>query len=437
MKNVIIIGAGPAGLFAGLVLSLSGFEPIIIERGSDIDGRAKDVELFSSRGKLKLNSNIQFGEGGAGAFSDGKLNTGTNDSRARMVLEEFVSAGAPNEILYNSKPHIGTDFLHIAVKNIRKKIEKNGGRFLFNTLATDFKIKNGRITAVETALGDIIECSSVILALGHSSRDTYKRLNELGVSMAQKPFSIGVRIEHRREMINIAQYGTFSGRGRLGAADYKLSAHLENGRGVYTFCMCPGGEVVAAASEENTVVTNGMSKFARDMPNSNSALLVGIGTDDFGSDDVLAGIRLQRKFEKDAFLLGGGVYCAPAQRVEDFMNGIKTAGFGGVIPSYRPGVTGCDLNAIMPDYISASLKKAIVIFDSRLKGFACPDAVLTGMETRSSAPVRILRNEFMQSPSCRGLYPCGEGAGYAGGIISAAVDGIKCAEAIIRGDKNG
>lgn len=430
----VIVGAGPAGLFAGLILAQAGCSPIIIERGGMIDERIQKVEVFSSGGTLDTNCNIQFGEGGAGAFSDGKLNTGTKDSRARKVLEEFVLAGAPKEILYNAKPHVGTDYLHIAVKNLREKIKALGGSFMFNTTVTDFSILNGAINAVITDKGEKIQTNNVILALGHSSRDTYTRLNELCIAMEQKPFSIGVRIEHLRDKINRAQYGAFADKGHLDAADYKLAVHLQNGRGVYTFCMCPGGEVVPAASELNTVVTNGMSRFARDAKNSNSALLVGIGTDDFGSDNVLAGIELQRKFERAAFDLGGQNYNAPVQRVSDFILSKRTTQFGEVLPSYRPGVLGADLNKIMPEYMSASLKEAIIKFDEKLKGFNHPDALLTGMETRSSAPLRIIRDSSCQSPSCRGLYPCGEGAGYAGGIISAAVDGIKCAEAIIRGE---
>lgn len=430
----VIVGAGPAGLFAGLILAQSGFCPIIIERGGTIDERIEKVDIFSNGGALDTSCNIQFGEGGAGAFSDGKLNTGTKDSRARKVLEEFVLAGAPKEILYKAKPHVGTDYLHIAVKNLREKIKALGGKFIFNTTVTDFSIANGVINAVITDKGERIETNNVILALGHSSRDTYTRLNELKIAMEQKPFSIGVRIEHLQERINTAQYGSFANKGHLGAADYKLALHLQNSRGVYTFCMCPGGEVVPAASELNTVVTNGMSRFARDGKNANSALLVGIGTDDFGNDSVLAGIELQRKFEKATFDLGGQNYCAPVQRVSDFILGRKTTQFGEVLPSYRPGVLKTDLNTIMPEYMSDSLKEAIIKFDEKLKGFNHPDAILSGMETRSSAPLRIIRESNYQSPSCKGLYPCGEGAGYAGGIISAAVDGIKCAEALIRGE---
>lgn len=429
----IVIGAGPAGLFAGLILAQAGFSPIIIERGETIDKRVDDVERFSRDRKLNVNSNIQFGEGGAGAFSDGKLNTGTKDMRARKVLEEFVLAGAPREILWNSKPHIGTDYLHIAVKALREKIQILGGRFLFSTTVTDFKIKNGKIMGIVTDKCETIDCDRVILALGHSSRDTYKRLNDLGIAMEQKPFSIGVRIEHRRELIDHAQYGDVAGNGKLGAADYKLATHLKNGRGVYTFCMCPGGVVVPATSEVNAVVTNGMSRFARDSMNSNSAVLVGVSPTDFDSAGILAGVELQRKYERAAFLLGGENYNAPVQRLDDFLTNSKTTQFGDVTPSYMPGVEKADLNQIMEDYISESLKEGIVAFGQKLKGFDNPDAVLTGMETRSSAPVRILRDEFLQSPVCRGLYPCGEGAGYAGGIISAAVDGIKCAEAIITG----
>lgn len=430
----VIVGAGPAGLFAGLVLAQAGFCPIIIERGSPIDERTKKVDDFIYKGILDTNCNIQFGEGGAGAFSDGKINTGTKDSRAKKVLEEFVAAGAPPEIMYNAKPHIGTDYLHTVVKNIRRAITSLGGRFIFNTTVSDFSISNGAIRAVTTDRNDKIDTSHVILAPGHSSRDTYKRLHELNITMEQKPFSVGVRIEHLQQEINHMQYGTFANKGHLGAADYKLAVHLKNGRGVYTFCMCPGGVVVPAASEEKTVVTNGMSRFARDMPNANSALLVGVTPKDFGSADVLAGIEFQRKFEHSAFNLGGKNYCAPAQRVADFFAGQKTSSFGTVTPSYRPGILGSDLNKIMPEYMAQSLKAAISQFNNKLPNFGNPDAVLTGMETRSSSPLRILRDSSLQSPVCKGLFPCGEGAGYAGGIISAAVDGIKCAEAIIRGE---
>lgn len=430
----VIVGAGPAGLFCGLVLAQSGACPIVIERGKCVEERQKDVENFWSTGVLNTNSNVQFGEGGAGTFSDGKLNTGTKDIRAQKVLMEFVKNGAPKEILYNAKPHIGTDKLPTAVKNIRNEIIKLGGKVLFETQLTDIIIKDDKVCgiAVETKKGrEVIECDNLVLALGHSARDTFEMINNLNIPMEQKPFSVGARIEHLQSKINKTQYGDFAGKGNLGAADYKLAVHLENGRGVYTFCMCPGGTVVAAASEENRLVTNGMSKFARAEVNANSALLVGVNPDDFGSEDVLAGVALQRKLEEQAFILGEGAYKAPVQRVADFMIKRKTTSFGSVIPSYTAGVTMADIHNCLPKYITESLEQGIKQLDSRLDGFADGDALLTAVETRSSSPVRIIRGENMESIGVEGIYPCGEGAGYAGGIMSAAVDGIKCAEMLI------
>lgn len=430
----VVVGAGPAGLFCGLILAQSGMCPIIIERGKSVEERQKDVEKFWSTGVLNTNSNVQFGEGGAGTFSDGKLNTGTKDNRGKKVLLEFVKHGAPKEILYNSKPHIGTDNLPVAVKNIRNEIISLGGKVMFETALTDIIIKNNQVKGivVDTKNGqEKIDCNNLVLALGHSARDTFEKLKNIGIPMEQKPFSVGARIEHLQSEINKSQYGSFADKGNLGAADYKLAVHLNNGRGVYTFCMCPGGTVVAAASEHNRLVTNGMSKFARAETNANSALLVGVNPNDFGSEDVLAGITLQRKLEERAFQLGSGGYRAPVQRVADFMTKRKTNSFGSVLPSYTAGVTMADIHQCLPDYITDSLKEGIKQLDKRLSGFANGDALLTAVETRSSSPVRILRNEKLESISTSGLYPCGEGAGYAGGIMSAAVDGIKCAEMII------
>lgn len=429
----VIIGAGPAGLFCGLVLAQLGLNPIILERGKCVEERQRDVVSFWKTGELNLNSNVQFGEGGAGTFSDGKLNTGTKDIRIRKVLEEFVSHGAPKEILYNSKPHIGTDKLPEAVKNIRKDIIRLGGKVLFEHTLTDIDIRDGIVKGitVKTKIGyERLECENLVLALGHSARDTFEMLVNKGIPIQQKAFSVGVRIEHLQSMINKAQYGSFAGKGRLGAADYKLAVHLENGRGVYTFCMCPGGTVVAAASERGYLVTNGMSEFARNGINSNSALLVGITPDDFGSSEPLAGVELQRKLEKRAFQLGGESYKAPVQRVADFMTDKKTVSFGSVIPSYTAGVTMANISECLPEYVTASLKEGIVRLNSRLSGFADGDAILTAVETRSSSPIRILRGDKFESVAVKGLYPCGEGAGYAGGIMSAATDGIKCAELI-------
>lgn len=341
-----------------------------------------------------------------------------------------MTHGAPDEILYNAKPHIGTDKLKTTVKNIREEIISLGGKVYFSTKLTDINIKNGAVAgAVAEQNGKklIFDTENLILAIGHSARDTFEMLYNKGIFMEQKPFSVGARIEHLQKNTDKAQYGEFAGKGHLGAADYKLSEHLENGRGVYTFCMCPGGMVVGAASEENTVVTNGMSEFARDKTNSNAALLVGVNPSDFGSDNPLAGVEYQRKLEKAAFLLGGENYNAPAQRVEDFLQNRKSTAFGEVIPSYLPGVEPSNLREILPDYVSESMAQAILKMDRKLHGFANGDAVLTGVETRSSSPVRISRNAEYQSVTLSGLYPCGEGAGYAGGIVSAAVDGIKLA----------
>ena len=431
----VIIGAGPAGLFCALILARCGANPIVVERGKDVDGRKKDIENFWVNKILNTNSNIQFGEGGAGTFSDGKLTTGTKNERAKLVIKEFVRFGADSEILYNAKPHIGTDKLPNTIKNMRKEIINLGGEFLFETLFVDFKTKNNEIESVSLLNNNsikTIKTNNLVLAIGHSSRDTYEMLSKNKIFMEQKAFSIGVRIEHLQEKIDKTQFGTFANKGKLGASDYKLSTHLKSGRGLYTFCMCPGGTVVAASSEENTVVTNGMSEFARDKTNANSALLVGVNPTDFGSSDVLAGVNFQRKLENSAFIKGGSDYSAPVQRLEDFINNKKTTSFGEVRPSYTSTVKLSNLNDILPDYVSNSIKIGSNFLNNKLKGFTHPDAILTGVETRSSAPVRILRDTTtLQSVSVKGLYPCGEGAGYAGGIMSASVDGIKCAEAIM------
>jgi len=430
----VIVGAGPCGLFCGLVLAQSGACPIIIERGKSVDERQRDVEAFWSTGKLNINSNVQFGEGGAGTFSDGKLNTGIRDARSNKVLQELVRNGAPREILYNAKPHIGTDKLPTAVKNIRNEIIKLGGRVLFETKLSDIIVRNNQVCGIniKTKNGtQRLECNQLVLALGHSARDTFEMLDSMNMPMEQKPFSVGARIEHLQSDINKAQYGSFAGKGNLGSADYKLAVHLNNGRGVYTFCMCPGGTVVAAASEEGRLVTNGMSKFARAEANANSALLVGISPNDFGSSERLAGMHLQRRLEEQAFILGEGNYKAPVQRVADFLNNKRTTTFGEVLPSYTAGVTMANISECLPGFIADSLREGIVQLDNKLNGFANGDALLTAVETRSSSPVRIIRGEDMQSIAVKGVYPCGEGAGYAGGIMSAAVDGIKCAEFII------
>lgn len=430
----VVIGSGPAGLFAALILAQSGAKPILIERGRDVDSRTKDVNKFWTSGKLDTVSNVQFGEGGAGTFSDGKLNTGTKDSRQRKVLLEFVKHGAPDEILYNAKPHIGTDKLKETVKSIRNEIISLGGTVMFETQLVGFREKDGKIVAAEISKSgktQEIETESIILAIGHSARDTFEMLYEKGLPIEAKAFSVGARIEHLREKIDRSQYGKFAGNKALGAANYKMNVHTDDGRGVYTFCMCPGGRVVNASSEENMLVTNGMSEFARNEINSNSALLVGVTPQDFGTGTPLSGMYFQRELEKKAFILGGGDYSAPVQRVEDFLKNQKSTFIGEVKPTIGPSYTTSNLSQCLPDFVTESMRKAICEMDKKLCGFADGDAILTGVETRSSSPIRILRNENMESVSVQGLYPCGEGAGYAGGIISATVDGIKCAEKII------
>ena len=428
----VIIGTGPAGLFAGLILVDNGIKPIILERGKQVEERIKDVEEFIKNKKFNISSNIQFGEGGAGTFSDGKLNTGNSSGiYSRKVLEEFVRFGAPEEILYTSKPHIGTDNLRNIVKNIREYIISKGGQVLFNEQVTDFEIENGKIKAV--ICSKRIETDSVILAIGHSARDTFKRLYELGVEIQPKNFAVGVRIEHLQEDINKAQFGTQT-KLKLPAADYKLVYHAQNGRTCYTFCMCPGGQVMASSSEENSIVTNGMSNFARDGKNANSAILVNITVDDYYKNTPLDGMYFQEDLERKAFVLGGSNYNAPVQKVEDFLENRATEEFGKVKPTYMPGVTGANLNEILPEFVSETLKEGIVALDKKLHRFADKDAILTGVETRSSSPVQITRDkENLNSINVQGLYPCGEGAGYAGGIMTAAIDGIKCAIKVLEG----
>lgn len=431
----LVVGMGPAGLFAALILAQSGAKPIVIERGRNVDSRTADVGSFWKSGKLNTDSNVQFGEGGAGTFSDGKLNTGTKDDRQRKVLREFVKHGAPGEILYNAKPHIGTDKLKITVKNLREEIKKLGGTVMFDTKLVDIISDGTKVTgaAVEKdGRREVIETGSIILAIGHSARDTFEMLYGKNLPIEAKAFSVGARIEHLREEIDKSQYGKFAGNKNLGAAYYKLNVHTADKRGAYTFCMCPGGRVVNASSEDNMLCTNGMSEFMRSEVNSNAALLVGVTPGDYEGDSPLSGMYFQRKLEKAAFELGGGDYTAPVQRVGDFINDRKTSKLGAVKPSILPAYELTDLNRILPGYVSANMKTAIRDMGRKLSGFDDPDAVLTGLETRSSSPVRIMRdNKTLQSIGLEGLYPCGEGAGYAGGIISAAVDGIKCAEAVI------
>ncbi len=429
----VVVGFGPAGMFAGLILALSGLKPIILERGKAVEERTKDVDLFWQTGKINEESNVQFGEGGAGTFSDGKLTTGIKSPFIRKILEELYEAGAPEEILYSSKPHIGTDRLVEVVKNIRKKIEKLGGEVRLECRLEKLIVANGFVHGVTyTHKGEKIdlETDSVIMAIGHSARDTVEMLYNMGVEIMQKPFSVGARIEHPQSLINKAQYGKFAGHKKLGAADYKLACHGLHERGAYTFCMCPGGTVVNAASEKEGVIVNGMSSLARDGENANSALLVGIEPKDFPSDHPLAGIYYQREIENTAFKLAGSNYKAPAQLVGDFLKGIESKELGNVQPTCPTGVTMTNLDLCLPEKVSATMKSAIVEMDKKLNGFNLYDAVLTAPETRSSSSVRILRDDLLQC-NIRGVYPCGEGAGYAGGIISAAVDGVKCAHAVL------
>ena len=428
----IVVGAGPAGLFAALVLARCGARPILLERGRCVEQRQRDVQRFWATGELDTESNVQFGEGGAGAFSDGKLNTGTRDVRHRFIMEQLVSCGAPESILTDALPHVGTDKLHIALQALRRQLLEAGADIRFGTRLEGLTVQDGAVTAVTVREGGTLytlPARQVVLALGHSARDTFEMLYGAGLAMEQKPFAVGVRIEHRQTAVDAARYRRLAGHPSLPPATYKLSCHLPNGRSAFSFCVCPGGQVVAAASETRRVVTNGMSEYARDRENINGALLVNVTPADFPSPHPLSGIALQRQVESAAYALTGG-YRAPCQRVEDFLAGRPSAGPGAVSPSYRPGVVFTDLRRCLPPFIADTLTLALPVLGRRLRGYDSPDALLTGVETRSSSPVRLVRDAHYQA-NIRGIYPCGEGAGYAGGILSAAADGMRCAEKLL------
>jgi len=426
----VIVGAGPAGLFCALYLARAGIPSILLERGQPVERRTEDVARFWHTGELSPDSNVQFGEGGAGTFSDGKLTTGTHDPRIKTVLDSLVAAGAPEDILIQQKPHIGTDLLRLVVKNVREELLRLGCEVRFGHRLDGVALRNGALHALTVTSPEgsySLPADTLTLAPGHSARDTFAMLLEAGLPMEAKPFAVGVRIEHPQALISQAQYG--SAWSRLPAADYKLTCHLPNGRSAYSFCVCPGGQVVAAASEPGHLVTNGMSLRARDGETCNGAFLVGVSPADFPSAHPLAGVEFQRQWERAAFALGGADFTAPAQRAADFLHSRPSKSLGKLTASYLPGVTAANLGDCLPGFVADTLRAALPLFDRKLHGFAYPDALLTGVETRSSSPVRILRDADLQSP-VRGIYPCGEGAGYAGGIVSAAVDGIRTAEAI-------
>ncbi|CAK2039469.1 NAD(P)/FAD-dependent oxidoreductase [Vibrio crassostreae] len=431
-ERPVVIGFGPCGLFAGLVLAQMGFNPIIVERGKEVRERTKDTFGFWRKRTLNTESNVQFGEGGAGTFSDGKLYSQVKDPKhyGRKVIEEFVAAGAPEEILYVSKPHIGTFKLVTMIEKMRASIIELGGEIRFSTRVDDVHMEDGQITGLTLSNGEEIKSRHVVLAVGHSARDTFEMLYDRGVYMEAKPFSVGFRIEHKQSMIDEARFGKNAGNPILGAADYKLVHHCKNGRTVYSFCMCPGGTVVAATSEEGRVVTNGMSQYSRAERNANSAIVVGIDPERDYPGDALAGIRLQRELESGAYVLGGENYDAPAQKIGDFLKGRDPSAIGEVQPSFTPGIHLTDISKALPDFAIEAIREAIPAFEKKIKGFSTPDGLLTGVETRTSSPVCIKRGKDYQSINLKGFFPAGEGAGYAGGILSAGIDGIKVAEAL-------
>ncbi len=430
--RVIIAGLGPAGLFAAYLLAQRGYAPLVLERGDAVEQRAACVERYWAAGELDEESNVMFGEGGAGTFSDGKLTSRSKDPRSDVVLGTLVRFGAPEEITIEAKPHIGTDRLRALVCAMRKEIERLGGEVRFRTALTGLQMQNGRVhrATIATSHGmETVDCAALVLAIGQGARDTYRMLLDAGVAMAPKAFAVGVRVEHEQSMIDRAQFGNLAGHPRLGAAEYRLSARSGE-RGVYSFCMCPGGSVIASASAKDEVVVNGMSRHARDGKNANAAIVVQVHPSDYESDP-LGGVRFQKEMERAAYLSAGGTGAAPASTLGAFLRRETPRGFGGIVPSYRPGVATCDLWRILPPFVAQGLADGLRAFGRQLRGFDSDDAVLTGVETRTSAPLRILRGEDMQSVSCPGLYPVGEGAGYAGGIVSAAIDGMRAAEAVI------